>query len=516
LIGGLWQGQLRRPAGLALLVGIAGIGAWAVITPDEFKAFLTGRQARFSTVAVFSSLLLIGIVAITFVFLQRGAVTLDMTENQRYTLTQQSFDVLSRVTRPIMITGFYSPRALAQREVDDQFFRLYEVATSGLIQRQYIDPQEQPATAQQFGVTEDAQVFISYLTDNGQIDFSRSTRVPLGNTQERDMTNAIARLLVAGTITVYFEQGRGERNPLDDSLEGISGVNNGMRETGFNTFPLDIRVLGEADEDIPEDAAAVIFARPTSDLTPGEIGVIQRYLARGGSLMLLADAQFTDNAFMSEDGAFNQFLWDNYGIRARDLVVVDPASRGTTALDVIGAAVFTQNEIAARLQPEVSPTLFRIARAVEADLTRSSQTITVGQVILSSEQSYGETDLATLAQTNTYFFDAATDQPGPFPLVVWSRNRETDARILLIGDSDFMSNGLVLTGDNGVLFTDGLAWLVDYGRNLAFGFQGYATGLPLVFVEAATLNVITFMTVLLLPGLVLMTGIIVWWRRSRR
>ena len=41
------------------------------------------------------------------------------------------------------------------RELDDEFFRLYETATNGLITRQYIDPDEQPALAQRYGVTED-------------------------------------------------------------------------------------------------------------------------------------------------------------------------------------------------------------------------------------------------------------------------------------------------------------------------------------------------------------------------
>ena len=49
------------------------------------------------------------------------------------------------------------------------------------------------------------------------------------------MTQAISRLLLSGTLTVYFDTGLGERDPLDTSQEGISGINNGVRESGLIT-----------------------------------------------------------------------------------------------------------------------------------------------------------------------------------------------------------------------------------------------------------------------------------------
>jgi ABC-type uncharacterized transport system involved in gliding motility auxiliary subunit len=260
----------------------------------------------------------------------------------------------------------------------------------------------------------------------------------------------------------------------------------------------------------------LIFARPLRDLTDAEIAVLDRYLVRGGSLYLMADALFNENAFLKQNGAFNGYLWENYGIRALDAVVVDPAASGQTELDVLGAQVFTGTDISARLTPETSPTVFRVARAVDVDINRTIPEVANGRIIMSTEAAYGETNLTALAETNTYNYDDGQDIIGPLTTVVWAWNQDNDSRILLMGDSDFASNGLVLTGDNGVLFTDTVTWLTRYEEELEFGFQTYTLDTPLIFVDSQTLDLITFLTVILMPGVVLVIGLGIWMRRVRR
>ncbi len=516
VIGLIWQGAVTVYVGIPLALGVLGIALWAMMTPRDFANFIRGRQARRSTVAVFSTLLLIGVVALVYILLQRSALTLDMTVAQRYTLSAESQVVLRRVTRPIRITAFYTSEALTTREVDDQYFRLYEADTNGLITREYINPDEQPALAQRYGLTTDAQVYISYVNADGSTDLASLARVPRTDNQERDMTQAISRLLIAGTLTVYFDTGLGERDPLDETQEGISGINAGVRESGLITYPLDITQLAAQGESIPSSAAAVVFARPVNDLNEAQIAVIDRYLQNGGSLLIMADVLFNENPFLQQEGAFNNYLWQNYGIRTLDAAVVDLAASGQTALDVISAYTFADTDIGERLDPAQNPTMFRIAKALEVNLTSTPPDIANGQVVLSSDQSFGETNLRALGETNSFSYDDGSDLRGPLPTVAWATNLTTNAKIVLIGDSDFVSNGLVLTGGNAVLFTDSMSWLTGLNDEIRFQPQLYGVGVPLIFVSTQTLNWITFLTVILLPGAVLAAGLAVWLRRARR
>jgi ABC-type uncharacterized transport system involved in gliding motility auxiliary subunit len=512
----IWQAALT-PLALALLA-ISSISSilWALVAPHDFRDFVTGRQVRYSTMAVFSSLLLIGIVVLVYILLARAALTLDMTEGRRFTLSPETLNILQDLKQDIRITGFYDSTAVQLREVDDQFFRLYETATEGQITRRYIDPNQEPALAQRFGAYANGAVFISFLNENGDVDFDTLAPVPrqTGGAQEREMTQAILRLMNTGTFKVYFEIGRSELDPLDTSQQGLSGIHLGMQQNGILTDSLNLPALAAAGQGIPEDAAALIMARPTTALTSAEIALIDAYLARGGSLFIMADALFNEGAFLSGDNEFNRYLWDNYGISALDAIIVDYAANLRTPLDIIGHQVYTATDIGARLDPAVAPTLFRIARAVNLS---DDPPVDNGRVIVSSPDSYGETDFRTLAETNTFDPDPETDLPGPLTSVVWAWDQATDARILLVGDSDFVTNGFVGGAlGNAILFTDGIAWLTGMNETVSFTPQAFVTGQPLIFVSTQQLDLIAFITVVLMPGLVLVSGLAIWVRRVRR
>ncbi len=515
LIGLVWDGPSTWVIA-AGLVTVFGIITWASFTPRDFTAFVTGRQARYGTIAFFSSLFLVGIVAMTYLLVRQSAFTFDMTLSDQFTLSPETREVLSRVSRPIQITGFYSARSLLTREIDDQFFRLYETATDGRIRRQYFDPDETPALAQRFGVTQDGMVFISYLNDDGSIDFNTLARVPRSQLQERDMTEAIMRLLLAGTITVYFDVSHSARDPLDTSPEGLSGIHAGIQESGLITAPLDIAALAESGDDIPGNAAAVLMIRPLTDYSEAEIGVIDRYLDRGGSLFIMTDVLFSAAPFLAEDGQFNQYLWANYGLRALDAAIVDPVASDRSALDIYSAAAFG-GTVSRRFDPETNPALFRLARAVEVNLESAPANISNGRWIMSSELSFGETDLRLLGDTNTYAADAETDLRGPLTIAAWAWDQATDARILLVGDSDFVTNGMVGSElGNGILFTDGMTWLTGINESIQFAPVTVATGLPLIGLPPATRTTFLFIVVFLLPGLVLGAGLYISWRRGRQ
>src|SRR5690606_22538228 len=301
----------------------------------------------------FTSLLLVGIVALVYILLQRAALTLDMTEGRRFTLSPETLEILERVNRPIRITGFYDSTAVPAREVDDQFFRLYEAVTNGLISRQYIDPNQEPALAQRFGAYQNGAVFISYLNPDGSVDFSSLARVPRqpGGAQERELTQAILRLLAAGTFKVYFEVGHSELDPQDTGPQGLSGVHLGMQESGLVTDSLVLPALAANGQSIPDDASVVIMARPTRALTSPEIAVLDEYLQRGGSLFIMAEALLNEGAFLSGETEFNHYLWDNFGLSALNAVLVHYSSNLRTPLDIIGYRVFTRTDIGARVDP---------------------------------------------------------------------------------------------------------------------------------------------------------------------
>lgn len=516
ILAWIWQADFSPVVIALLVIAAASTFLWAVVAPQDFKSFVTGRQVRFGTTAFFSTLLLVGIVVLVYIIVQRATLTLDMTEGRRFSLSQETFTILENVERDIQITGFYDASAVQLREVDDQFFRLYETATDGRISRRYINPDEEPALAQRFGAYSNGATFISHLTPEGEVDFNTLMRVPrqTGGAQEREMTRAIARLLNAGSIKVYFEIGRGSLDPLDESQQGLSGIHFGMQESGLITESLNLPALAASGQAIPDDASAIIMARPTTEPTAEEIALLDDYLNRGGSLLILADPIFSEGSFLSSDAGFNRYLWDNFGLAALNAVIVDYSANLRTPLDIIGSQVYTATEIGARLDPAIAPTLFRIARAINVS---DDPPVNNGRVIVSSADSYGETDFRALAESSTFEPDPEVDPPGPLTSVAWAWDQETDGKILLAGDSDFITNGFVSSAPgNAILFTDAMAWLTGLNEQVNFSPQAFFSAPPLIFISTETLDLIAFVTVFLMPGIVLVSGLAVWVRRSRQ
>lgn len=516
VVGFLWQGGFTPFILGALAVGGGATALWALVTPAEFREFIQGRGVRRSISAIFATLLLLGIVVLAYGLAQRAVISVDMTIDNQFSLSDTTRRILRQLNpeRPMQITGFYSPRSINLRELDDQFWRQYEEESGGLIRRRYVDPDVEPGLRSQFQVRNEGEVFLSFINPDGTLDMATTQIVPRENGQERDMSQTISRMLIAGQVKVYFEVGHGAHSIEDGSQQGISRINLGIQQSGLITAPLDLPAIAAAGGRIPDDASAVIFARPQTDLGGAEVAVLDAYLQRGGALFIMADVVFVDNPFLREGGNFSEYLWANFGIRPLDAIVVDPPMGVRTSVDIRSAAIFTGGPIASRLDAESAQLQFDIVRPIQINATPPTN-VTNGQIVLSSDQSFAERNLAAFGESNALSFDDGQDIRGPFATVAWANNQVTGAKILLTGDADYATNGLVVLGGNSILFTDGLVWLSGFAEQLNFGAQFFATTMPFMFASGQQLDFIAFLTVFLIPGIVLLTGIAIWYRRVR-
>jgi len=520
LIGWLWQGGFTLYIGAAFAVGIAGLVLWVWMIPGEFKDFITGRQMRHGTISFFSTLLVIGSISMVYLLVQREVLTFDITTDERFTLDDTSLEVIeaaARSTRDIQITGFYSAEEVIQREIDDQYFRLYETASEGKIRRVYIDPLEQPGIASRYSdaLVAGYNAFLSYLNEDGTIDFNTTIPINNNNRQERAVTQALAQLLAAGEFKIYFERSLETLDPISNEQQGMSIINNLMRGNGLITEELSLAELAVNNGDIPQDASSLILSRPIRPISPPELAIIDRYLQSGGSLLILSDIFFTDVYALQEGSLFSDYLLENFGIRPLDQIAVDQGASGSTALDVVSAQVFTENNIGINLNIEGDPntsTLFRLARPIEVV---QHESVFNGRVIMTSPLSWGETDLAGISERNAFEFDEGEDSPGPLTTVAWAFNEDTGAKVVLIGDGEFATNGQVQSpGGNALLLLDSLGWLTGFTERITFGFQSIVTT-PTLFIDGQMLDVIAFVTIILMPGIMLVAAVAIWARRMR-
>lgn len=520
LLAFLWGGLGFALTPIALAVGAAGIVLWAVMLPQEFRDLITGRQIRQGTVAVLSSLLVIGLVVTVYILVADQGRVFDLTEGERFTLDERTLEILNvaeRADRPLQITGIYGASQLLQREIDAQYWQLYASATEGHIRVVYVDPNEQPGFVANFesALRQGINTFVSFVNPDGTIDL-RETQIVSPGAQEQAMTEAIARLLTQGQFTVYFEQSLETLDNGDESSGGINTLNRLLQSNGLITQPFFLQTAANRGETMPQDASALILARPFREMSAEEVEVVDAYLQEGGALFILTDLFAAEGTFMSEGSPFNVYLWEHFGLRALDAAVVDEGSNAQSALDIVSAAVFSDNEITANINQEGDPssvTNFRLARAIEVS---EDPPVTNGRLIMSSQQSWGERNLDAIFERDQFAFDPDQDIRGPLTTAAWAENTDTGARVILVGDGDFITNGRIQAPQgNALFFLDGVGWLTGFSEEVRFEPQAFRTGLPTLFVDGQMLDTIAFITLILMPGAMLVAAAAIAYRRWR-
>jgi ABC-type uncharacterized transport system involved in gliding motility auxiliary subunit len=282
-------------------------------------------------------------------------------------------------------------------------------------------------------------------------------------------------------------------------------------------FVVDKLVLAQQNG-VPADADVVVIAGPRTDLLAGEIDALKTYLAKGGKLLVMLDP-----VIKAEDGqpVLLEGLLKDWGIEAGNDVVVDASGMGR----LIGADASIP--VAANYPPHPITDGFNLLTAYP--LTRSMTPIeggvnghTAQPLVQTSKASWGETDLKSLLAGHPE--QGSGDKAGPVtlaaavsatpanpPATTDKDKKPTETRLVAFGDSDFAANGFLGVQGNRDLFLNTINWLAQQ-ENL-ISIRPHDPEDRRITLTADQERRIFYLTVLIVPGLILLAGVQTWWRR---
>lgn len=421
----------------------------------------------------------------------------DWTASGRNTLAQPSRQLLQRLGGPIRVTVFARRHSVTRERVIDLLGRYQRERSDFDVT--LVDPEREPERVRQLGITVNGESVIHYQ--------GRSEHVQ--NPTEQTVTNALLRLAQAGDRSIVFLTGHGERAPDGRANHDLGDFAGELERKGFS---LDTVNLARGNT-LPEAAAALVIAGPEVALVPGEVTQIRDWLDAGGNLLWLIDP-----------GGLHGLgpVAETLGIEFLPGLVVDPNSQGFGIADP--SFVLVPSDPDAPI-PRRYNTLFPRAvalRAQAAEPWRADPFVTTlpqawaetgpleGSVAYDPESDDVSGPL-TLGETLTRPAAAPGDTgSGDAPPASDAREQ----RIAVVGDGDFLSNAFLGYGGNLDLGLAIMRWLT---HNEAF-IDIPATTAPdrgLSLSRSAT-RLMGFGFLLGLPALLLVLGIGIWWRRSRR
>ena len=139
-----------------------------------------------------------------------------------------------------------------------------------------------------------------------------------------------------------------------------------------------------------------------------------------------------------------------------------------------------------------------------------------------SAGSWAESDHERLFAKSEASLDAA-DLKGPVPLAVAASafakdlpggDAESTAEfeMIVFGDSTFATNKYWRQLFNDALALSGVAWLAGEEHRISIGSR--AVRASRAYLTRAQVSTVFYLSVLVIPELILLAGIVVWWRRS--
>jgi ABC-type uncharacterized transport system involved in gliding motility auxiliary subunit len=489
------EGGLTPRGSFTLLAGIALLIGYAILDPAAIRDMLRSRRARFGSLSVLVSAILVGILVAVNVLASRSIQAADLTRSGLYTLSPQSVLVAKRLGSDLAVTGFFRPNEQTSKSAAQALLALYQ-AESPHVKVRFLDPDRNSAQAAGMGVTISGSIVLQYRNKPSRV-------LTLASESESDVTAAILQLEASRAPVICWAGGDGERDLRDTSQTiGYSGIADLLKTRNYQ---VEDTLL--AQQGVPSNCDVLTVVGVLRPLSDSSVRAIQDYLAGGGRLMLAVDP------WVSRDGkalASANAIVKQYGVSFDGGLVVegDPAHYATNDPTVPVAFSYGQSPITR----DLSGRFVFVPQPTSIAGTASGEVTSVN-LVTSSDRAF------EIVQPRDTFSRQSADRAGPFVLMQTIEQKLTGgktSRVVLSGTSALAENRVMpsnATGLNPDLVLGSLDWLSSQESQIAVGpKQAGATPLTL---SDQDLRFNVLLTLFLIPGMVLAIGLFVLYRRLR-
>lgn len=486
-----FTGRLEAYTILHLVAGTLLVIAFLVASFKDLGKLLSARSTRYGTnMILYSALFIALLVGINWLGVRYNK-RYDMSESGVFSLSPQAKSVLDSLEQDVEMQAFLEGGHDPEIET---LFDSFEYA-SPRVKTKLIDPDKQPELAEQYGVRAYRTVRVAY----------REQATTVSQPSEETLTNAIIKVTKQTKQKVCFIEGEGEPD-IDDmqSARGFAGARDALVNENYEVQKL----LLVSEGKVPDDCNIVVLAAPERPLLEQQIEALSAFLKKGGKAVFMLPPRKGDELAP---------LLAEFGVTLGQDAVVDQVLRlfqgpqlGLNPIvNTYGAHPITKDM--------KERTVFPLTRSVSpAEGTKPG--LTVVSLAKTSSSSWAETDLTTLFDQQTAILEEA-DIKGPVSIAVAVTADlkqlgmgEGEARLVVFGTAGFADNRNINMLFNRDLFLNSFGWLASQEELLSIRPRTVRASRVQFSEEQAT--AIFYLSVLVIPELLLIAGLAVWWRRS--
>jgi len=447
------------------------------------------RKLIYGTGAFISVVSTLGIIIVLNYLLFRTDIRFDVTEGKFHTVSAQTVRVLKNVESEIEIIGFFKDTGV-DREGFQDLAKEYSHRNDN-IKVKLINPDKEPGIAKKYGVKEYGSVVIGRGDKVVKLRLTDPITGGILNNSEEKITNAILKLTRESEKTLYFLTGHGQRdmgNSVD--AEGFGLLRRTIIDEGYNVKEF----LILRGEELPRENAILFVAAPIKAFSLKEILYIKNYLNHGGRAVFLIEPR-SGNEIAS--------VLKGYGFELSDDVIIDPSSKLEGGGDIAPiVSDYPYHEITEDFR---FATIFPYSRSIDV-LSDFNATVLAS----TGEYSWSETDFELFNEGVAQREES--DKGGPLGVAAVVEN-SAKGRIAVFGSADFVSNIFLEFSGNRDFFLNTLNW-VSGDENL-ISIRPKAVNTGNLTITTKQVNLIFLFTVVIIPAVILSSGLVIWWKRRR-
>ncbi|PYN04157.1 MAG: hypothetical protein DME07_04435 [Candidatus Rokuibacteriota bacterium] len=475
--------ELYRLRWALAIAGVLLVLASLVARIEDFRGFVGRRTVRYGVNTAVALLLVLGATVVVQALSSRHSTRWDLTENKRFSLSPQTIQLLGGLKTDVSAVAFFRSDQPGKRVAED-LLKQYARYSNGKLTWRSVDPDREPGLARRYGIESYGTIVLE----------TKAKSEKVLDPEEEKLTNGLVKVTREGKRTVYVIQGHGESDLASSERPGFTEAKSAMEKSNYEVKPLVLAREGK----IPDDATVVILPGPRTDLLTPELAALDTYVGRGGKVFAMV------NPFQNE--GFKKHLL-KYGLQLDDDLVVEQ--------NPIGQVFGIGPEVPIVQQYESHPitrdmggimTLFPLTRSITAVKTPPPG-VNVQMLARTSPGSWGETNRADL--------NRGVAQPDPQdpkgPLAVAAVATLAKARIVVYGTSNLAANQFLNIQGNRDFFLNTVSWLAEEEDQISI--RAKDTKQTPVFMSGNQAQAVFLLPVVVLPGLVLVGGIVAVIRR---
>jgi ABC-type uncharacterized transport system involved in gliding motility auxiliary subunit len=509
------------------LLGVATLAAYIILNLSVLKQSFKRKSFIYSGNLIFIVVLVLAILVLINYFFSRHHHRFDFTEAKLHSLSDQSIKVLKNLKDEVSALCFFREGNISQAKMEN-LMKIYNYH-SKKIKYEFIDPDKNPGMVKRYDVTQDGTTILESGDKESRITSS----------DEEDITNAIIKISREKKKVLYFLEGHGEASIEVSEERGYALAKEELEKLGYEVKKL-VLVLSDT---FPQDCSLLVIPGAEKDLLPNELETIRNYISEGGRVFLMVDPETAPGlkSFLAE-----------YGIQLEDDLIVDTVSRlmgGDYFMPIVSE--YEYHQITSKFR---YATFFPFARSVSV-AEEKPEGISADILAKTSPNSWSERQLKETQVT----FNKDKDKEGPIPVAAVvtvepkeeeKEEKETDeeekeekkeavpeeeaskkaeeekqteeaneeaekikkeGRLAVFGDSDFATNRYFNFSGNGNLFLNTVNWLTEEADLISI--QPKTSSPRTIHMTATQGRMLFFVSLIILPLVVLVTGISVWMRR---